>query len=237
MRGIIEGQAVQITSRAKLSSEQALVMGPLPAASSGLECIVVIDGRPAAALRFRDEPRAEGRSFIAHLGPKHQLSRVLLVSGDRKSEVAYLAEQVGIAEVFAQQSPEDKLAIVRRETARAKTVMVGDGINDAPALMAATVGIAVGQHSDITSEAAGVVIMDSSLGKLDEFMHISARMRRIALQSAVGGMAASLMGMGAASAGWLSPVMGAMLQELIDVVAVLNALRAALPPKELTDYQ
>ncbi len=161
----------------------------------------------------------------------------LLVAGDRESEVAYLAKQVGITEVFAQQSPEDKLAIVRRETARAKTVVVGDGINDAPALMAATVGIAVGQRSDITSEAAGVVIMDSSLGKLDEFMHISSRMRRIALQSAVGGMVASLVGMGAASAGWLSPVMGAMAQELIDVVAVLNALRAALPPKELTDYQ
>jgi cation transport ATPase len=103
--------------------------------------------------------------------------------------------------------------------------------------MAATVGVAGGQASDITSEAAGVVIMDSSLAKLDEFMHISERMRRIALQSSIGGMIASFIGMGAAAAGWLPPVMGAMAQEIIDVAAVLNALRAALPPKELTDYE
>ena len=104
----------------------------------------------------------------------------MLVSGDRESEVRYLAEQVGISEVHAQKSPEEKLAIVRAETAKAKTLFVGDGINDAPALMAATVGVAIGQNSDITAEAAGVVIMDSSLEKVDEFMHISRRMRRIA---------------------------------------------------------
>jgi heavy metal translocating P-type ATPase len=235
--GTVAGRVVRITSRSQFSAEPAADLAALPAGSGGLECIVVIDGRPAAACRFRDEPRAEGQSFIAHLGPKHQLLRVLLVSGDRESEVAHLAKQVGITEVFAQQSPEQKLAIVQREMALAKTVMVGDGINDAPALLAATVGVAVGQHSDITSEAAGVVIMDSSLEKLDEFMHISARMRRVALQSAVGGMLASLIGMGAAAAGWLSPVAGAMIQELIDVAAVLNALRAAWPPKALTDYQ
>jgi heavy metal translocating P-type ATPase len=237
LRGVVAGQTVRITSRGRLIGEQASGMDRLPAVLSGLECLLVIEGRPAAAFHFRDEPRAEGPSFIAHLGPKHKLSRVLLVSGDREAEVAYLARQVGIVEVFAQQSPEDKLAIVRRETARAKTVFVGDGINDAPALLAATVGIAVGQRSDITSEAAGVVIMDSSLEKLDEFMHISARMRRIAVQSAVGGMLLSLVGMAAAAVGWLSPVMGAMAQELIDIAAVFNALRAALPPKALTDYQ
>lgn len=237
LRGIVAGRMVQVTSRQHLTSEQRFGMRWVADASAGLECVIVMDGRPMAVCRFRDEPRAEGRSFIAHLGPRHQFSRVLLVSGDREREVAFLAEQVGIAEVFAQQSPEDKLAIVRRETARAKTVVVGDGINDAPALMAATVGIAVGQRSDITSEAAGVVIMDSSLERLDEFMHISARMRRIAVQSAVGGMLLSLVGMAAAAVGWLSPVMGAMAQELIDVAAVLNALRAAMPPKELTDYR
>ena len=116
----------------------------------------------------------------------------MIVSGDRESEVRYLAEQVGITEIHAQKSPEEKLAIVRKETAAAKTLYVGDGINDAPAMMAATVGMAIGQNSDVTAEAAGVVVMDNSLEKVDEFMHISRRMRIIALQSAVGGMALSM---------------------------------------------
>ena len=160
----------------------------------------------------------------------------MLVSGDRESEVRYLAEQVGIDLVFAGQAPEQKLELVREETRRAKTVFLGDGINDAPALTAATAGIAFGQNSDITAEAAGAVILDSSLLKVDEFLHISRRMRSIALQSALGGMALSLVGMTIAAAGYLPPVAGAILQEVIDVFAVLNALRAAIPPRTLSDY-
>jgi len=160
---------------------------------------------------------------------------VLLVSGDRESEVRYLAEQVCITEVYAQKSPEDKLAIVRTETAAARMLYVGDGINDAPATMAATVGMAIGQNSDVTAEAAGVVIMDNSISKVDEFMHISRRMRTIALQSAVGGMALSVIGMLVAATGHLSPVNGAITQEVIDVLAGLNALRAAFPPRVLHD--
>jgi cation transport ATPase len=98
------------------------------------------------------------------------------------------------------------------------------------------VGIAFGQNSDVTAKAAGAVIMDSSLRKLDELIHISRRMRRIALQSAVGGMVLSAIGMLFAASGYLSPVAGAISQEIIDVLAVLNALRVAIPPKSLTDY-
>jgi P-type E1-E2 ATPase len=155
----------------------------------------------------------------------------MIVSGDRESEVRYLAEEVGITEIHAQKSPEEKLAIVRRETAAASTLFVGDGINDAPAMMAATVGVAIGENSDVTAEAAGVVIMGNALEKVDEFMHISGRMRAIALQSAVGGMALSVIGMASAATGHLSPVSGALTQEVIDVLAVLNALRAAWPPR------
>ena len=108
-------------------------------------------------------------------------------------------------------------------------------VGDAPALTAATVGIAFGQASDVTAEAASVVIMDSSLGRVDELLHIGRRMRAIALQSAVGGMILSVVGMGLAAAGYLPPVTGAIAQELIHVFAVLNALRASVSPSSLTD--
>lgn len=233
--GIVSGRTVQITSRNKLLSQDIAGADQLPTVAGGLECVVVIDGRYAAMFRFRDSPRAESRSFVKHLGPKHAITRVMLVSGDRDSEVRYLAEKVGITEIFAEQSPEQKLALVRAETAKAKTLYVGDGINDAPAMMAATVGMSIGQNSDVTAEAAGVVVMDNSLEKVDEFMHISRRMRTIALQSAVGGMVLSMIGMGFAATGNLSPVMGSIMQEVIDVAAVLNALRAAFPPKVIHD--
>jgi P-type E1-E2 ATPase len=147
-----------------------------------------------------------------------------------------LAEKVGITEVYASQSPEQKLSLVREETTKADTVFMGDGINDAPALTAATVGIAFGQGSDVTAEAAGAVVLDSSLERVDELLHIGHRMRTIALQSAIGGMALSLVGMLLAASGYLPPVAGAVTQEVIDVLAVLNALRASLTPRVLTDY-
>ena len=135
----------------------------------------------------------------------------MIVSGDRESEVRYLAEQVGITEIHAQTKSRRKTrASSATKPPKAKTLYVGDGINDAPAMMAATVGMAIGQNSDVTAEAAGVVVMDNSLEKVDEFMHISRRMRIIALQSAVGGMALSVIGMVFAATGHLSPVSGAI---------------------------
>jgi len=235
LRGTVASHQVLVTSRKQLLANNTPGADQLPEIAGGLECVVVVDGQYAATFRFRDAPRAESKSFIGHLGPTHHFSRVMIISGDRESEVRYLAEQVGITEVFAQQSPEEKLALVRTETAAAKTLYVGDGINDAPAMMAATVGIAIGQNSDVTAEAAGVVIMDNSLTKVDEFMHISRRMRVIALQSAVGGMALSIIGMAFAATGHLTPVAGAVAQEVIDVLAVLNAVRAAFPPKVIHD--
>jgi P-type E1-E2 ATPase len=158
------------------------------------------------------------------------------VSGDRESEVRYLAEQVGIDEVHASRTPEEKVEITRHEMNRAPTLFIGDGINDAPALVTATVGLAFGHQSEITAEAAGAVIMDTSLTRVDELFHLAKRMRRIALQSAVGGMSLSVVGMLVAFAGWLPPVGGAVVQEIIDVAAVLNALRAAMPGGLLSDY-
>jgi heavy metal translocating P-type ATPase len=236
LRGTVAGHEVRLTSRKQLTREDSAAAQALPPAAGGLECVILVDGRYVATYRFRDRPRREGKPFIRHLAPRHHIDRVMLLSGDRPAEVKYLADLVGIPEVLGGKSPEEKLEIVRTETARANTIYVGDGINDAPALVAATVGIAFGQNSDVTTEAADVVVMDSSLAKVDEFMHISARMRRIARQSAIGGMAASIVGMLVAAAGYLPPVAGAIVQEVIDVVVVVNALRVAIPPKDLTDF-
>ena len=237
LQGTVDGHSIQITSRKKLLKQQPDIIDQLPAQAGGLECAILIDNQYAGIYRFRDTPRTDGHSFINHLSPRHHINRTLLVSGDRESEVRYLADQVGIDNVFFSQSPEQKLAIVNDEITRANTIFVGDGINDAPALVAATIGIAFGQNSDVTSEAADVIVMDSSLQKIDEFLHISRRMRSIALQSAIGGMGLSMLGMLLASAGYLPPVAGALTQEVIDVMAVLNALRVAIPPKELIDFK
>ena len=236
LKGDVAGKQVEITSRKKFIDQQSHKIDLLPPVTDGLECIVLINDEYAATLQFRDEVRTDSSSFIHHLRPKHLFDKVMLVSGDRESEVRYLAEQVGIKHVFYSQRPEQKLEIVRNETLTAKTIFLGDGINDAPSLTAATIGIAFGQNSDITGEAADAVIMDSSLLKVDELFHIGERMRKIALQSAVGGMILSVVGMAFAGLGYLTPVAGAITQEIIDVFAVLNALRAAIPPKSLSDY-
>jgi len=232
LRGTIGGRAVQITGRKKMDSLKL----PLPPLESGLECLVFLRGRYAAAIRFHDAPRKDSASFIRHLLPKHGVAKVMLVSGDRESEVKYLAESVGISEVHAGKSPEEKVAIVKEETAKARTLFVGDGINDAPALMAATVGVAFGTQNDITTEAADAVVLETALEKIDELMHIGQRLRRIALQSALGGMAASILGMIAAALGYLPPIWGAVGQEVIDLLAVLNAVRVALPTETLQDF-
>jgi heavy metal translocating P-type ATPase len=232
LRGTIEGHSVRITGRNKVAAEAL----PLPPLESGLECLVFLDENYAAAIRFHDAPRKDTASFIGHLRPKHGVGRVMLVSGDRESEVKYLAERVGINEVRAGKTPEEKVAIVKEATAQGRTLFVGDGINDAPALMAATVGVAFGSQHDITTEAADAVVLETALGKIDELIHIGRRMRRIALQSALGGMAASILGMVAAAFGYLPPIGGAIGQEIIDLLAVLNAARVALPTEELQDY-
>lgn len=229
--------AVAITSRTRLAAIDPAGLTRLPPQGDGLECVVVIDGQAEAVLRFRDSPRADGRPFVSHLAPVHGLTRVMLVSGDREREVRWLAELVGITEVHAEVSPEGKLAIVEQAVAQAPTLFVGDGINDAPALAAATVGIAMGTASDVTTEAAGAVIMDQALERVDELFHIARRMRSIALQSAVGGMVASLVGMAFAAAGLLPPAAGALVQEGIDVAAVVNALRVSWRAGRLSDYR
>ncbi len=232
LSGRVGSSSVWITNRNKVIDRKLA----LPPVAPGLECLLFIDDSYAATFRFHDMPRQESRTFVKHLSPRHAVNRVLIVSGDRDQEVRHLAEQVGIAELHSAKSPEDKVAIVRKEAAQAPTLFLGDGINDAPAMQAATVGVAFGVQSDITSEAADAIILETSLGRVDELIHIARRMRRIALQSAAGGMGLSILGMIAAAFGYLPPIGGAVAQEIIDLAAVLNAVRVALPTHPLTDF-
>jgi len=237
LSGVIAGRSIHITGRPQALANGMVANAELPPVESGLECLVILDKRFAATLRFHDQPRADSSSFVRHLRPRHRANQVVLLSGDRRSEVEHLAQIVGIEHIYAGTSPEEKLRLVSEETARRRTLFVGDGINDAPAMLAATASVALGgKNSDVTAEAADAVIMDSSLRKVDELMHIAQRTRRIALETAIGGMALSGLGMLFAAFGYLPPLAGAISQEIIDLVAVLNALRMTLPPKRLSDF-
>jgi heavy metal translocating P-type ATPase len=234
LNGEIQGHGVRLTSRSKLPPSIREGLNDVP---SGMECVVTIDDKVAGILRFRDQPRPESKPFLKHVRSHHGFSKVVLLSGDRPSEVQHFAKAVGISDAFGGRSPEEKLALVQGLTAKENTLYIGDGINDAPAMMNSTVGLALGVNSDVTSEAAGAVVLQSSLGSVDELIHIGDRMRRIALTSAVGGMALSAIGMGAAFAGLLAPIEGAILQEFIDLAAILNSLRMILPSAPLTDLR
>ena len=232
LSGTLNGHEVVVTGRGKVLPKGLL----LPSVEPGLECLVFLDGVFAALFGFEDSPRADSAVFITHLSPRHHVSKVILVSGDREAEVAALAKKIGIRTAYGAKSPEEKVELVRAETAQAKTIFMGDGINDAPAMQAATVGIAFGAENDITAEAADAVILERSLEKVDELIHIGRRMRKIALQSALGGMALSAAGMLLAAFGFMSPITGAVAQEFIDLFAVLNAVRVTLPFGALRDF-
>ena len=228
----VDGIKVEVTGR-----KRAMGLGlALPEEGAGLECVVLMDGKFAALVRFRDAPRQDAPEFVRHLATRHGGSRVVLLSGDRESEVRYLADLAGIKEVLFGQSPEEKVKFVTEIAATTPVLYVGDGINDAPALRAATVGIALGDKGEIAVQAADAAILEPSLRRVDQLIHIGRRMRRIALQSAVGGMALSGICMALAAGGYLTPAAGALAQEAIDVAAVLNALRVGIAHSSMSDY-
>lgn len=235
--GTVNGKVIEMLGRSQFKRRIPDLANLLPPTRSGLECIALIDGEYGATFLFHDTPRRDGRAFIKHLSEKHSFGEVILLSGDREEEVKYLANLFGIDRAHAGKSPEEKTAIVSKISAMKKTIYVGDGINDAPALAAATVGIALGQNSDITTEAADIIILDPSLEKIDEVFHIGQRMRSIALETGVGGMMLSVVGVVFAALGLLPALTGAILQEIIDLVVILNALRMSVPPKTLVDYR
>ena len=196
------------------------------ALDEALTVFVAVRGALVGALLFDDPVRPDAARTIRRLRAAG-IQRAVLVTGDRAEIAETVGAAMGLDEVLAERTPAEKVAAVRLESERAPTIMVGDGINDAPALAAAGIGVALGARgSSASSEAADVVITVDRLDRLAEALRIAGRSRRIALQSVVIGMALSFAAMAAAAAGQLPPTAGALLQEGIDVAVILNALRA-----------
>ncbi|MHB1851919.1 MAG: heavy metal translocating P-type ATPase, partial [Acidimicrobiales bacterium] len=190
---------------------------------------VSVDGEPAGVLVLEDPIRTDAARTVRALR-QSGIERIVMVTGDRHEVAETVGAVIGVDEVMAERSPVEKLDAVREERQHAPTVMVGDGINDAPALALADVGVAIGARgATVSSEAADMVLMTDRLDRLAQVRSVAARTRRIAIQSVVAGMAMSLAAMGAAAVGRLPAVWGALLQEGIDVAVILNALRALRP--------
>ncbi len=190
---------------------------------------VRVDGEPAGVLVLVDPVRPDAARTVRVLR-RAGIERVVMVTGDRSEVAEAIGAVVGVDTVLAERTPAEKVDAVRAERANGPTMMVGDGINDAPALAVSDLGVAVGARgASVSSETADVVLTVNRLDRLGEAMGIARRSRSIALQSVVAGMAMSLVAMGVAAAGYLPPVAGAILQEAIDVTVILNALRALRP--------
>ena len=187
---------------------------------------VEAEGDPIGAVLLKDPLRADAARTLRRLRGAG-IRRLVMLTGDRPEPAQEVGKVLGLDEVRAEQTPASKVAGVRAEGQRAVTVMVGDGLNDAPALAAATVGVAMGARgATASSEAADVVLTTDRLDRLADAMEIARRARRIAVQSALAGMAMSLAAMTVAAFGLLPPAAGALLQEGIDAAVILNALRA-----------
>ena len=187
---------------------------------------VAIDGVMAGALLLHDEIRAELPRALRLLR-KAGVERIVMLTGDRRDVAETIGALLGVDEVLAEQTPEDKLAAIKASHPAGSIIMVGDGVNDAPALAAADVGVAMGARGTAASaEAAGVVLLVDRLDRLAEALRISHRARAIAVESVVAGMGLSFAAMAGAALGYLPPLAGAVLQEVIDVAVILNALRA-----------
>jgi soluble P-type ATPase/iron-sulfur cluster repair protein YtfE (RIC family) len=196
------------------------------ALDGALTVFVQVDGTPVGALLLDDPIRPDAARTIRQLR-RDGIRRIVMVTGDRADNATTVGSVIGVDEVLAERSPADKVEAVKLEKRLGPTIMVGDGINDAPALAVADVGVAVGARgSTASSEAADVVLTVDRLDRLGEAIVIARRARRIALQSVIVGIGLSLLAMLVAAAGYLPPAWGALLQEAIDVAVILNALRA-----------
>jgi len=224
-RQVALGKARWLTAGGALPAAAAEVRRRAEAeGTSGV--FVAVDGQLAGALIIEDPVRADTPAALRELRAAG-VSRIVILTGDREEVARTVADQLGADAVLAERTPAQKVETVLEERRRGVTAMVGDGVNDAPALAAADVGIAMGARgATAASESADVVIAVDRLDRVAEAVAIARRARAVAVQSVVAGMALSGFGMLLATAGWLPPVAGAVFQEAIDVAVILNALRA-----------
>jgi heavy metal translocating P-type ATPase len=194
--------------------------------------LVAIEGRPAGALVLDDPIRVDAARTIRQLR-RTGIERVVMVTGDRAEVAEAVGLLVGVDEVKASMTPAGKVDVVRAESAAGATMMVGDGINDAPALALAGIGVAIGARgSTASSETAGAVLTVDRLDRLAEARLIARRSRKLAVQAVVLGMSLSVLAMAVAATGSLPATAGAVLQEVIDVMAIAVALRAVRPGRD-----
>ena len=231
IRGEVGGTRVALGQARWLASHS-----PMPAAAAGLRrrteveglssVFIAVDGEIAGAMVVEDSVRADTPHAIQMLR-RSGIRRIVLLTGDREEVARSVGASLGADSVLWERSPREKVESVLAEGRSAVTVMVGDGVNDAPALAAADVGIAMGARgATASSEAADAVIVVDRLDRVAEAIGIARRARGIAVQSVLAGMGLSAVGMVLAAFGWLPPVAGAVFQEAIDVAVILNALRA-----------
>lgn len=230
IRGVVEGRPVAVGKAAWAAPGAAsdwVAEARRQAAAAGSVTVFVGVGGTLAAVLLLDDPIRPDAARTFRLLRQAGIRRAVMVTGDRSAVAEPIGTLVGADTVHAEQSPAGKVAVVAAETAKASTVMVGDGINDAPALASAGVGVALGARgATASSEAADVVITVDRLERLAETLAIARRSRAVATQSVVAGMGLSLLAMLFAAAGALPPTAGALLQEGIDIAVILNALRA-----------
>ena len=203
------------------------------AALEGAATVFVRVGAAVAGVVLLADPVRPDAARTLRALRRAGIERVAMVTGDRPEVAQAIGAAVGVDEIFAERAPAEKSDVVEMERHRGPVMMVGDGVNDAPALALADVGVAIGARgASVSSETADVVLTVNRLDRLGEAMAVARRSRSIAMQSVVAGMAMSLAAMGVAAAGYLPPVAGAVLQEAIDVVVILNALRALRPGRQ-----
>lgn len=235
LEGVVDGRQVRAGSRALMLGDEEAPWWARSAAndregSSGLAIYVSVDGRIVAFLLMTDAVREGASVALAQLHAAG-VSRIIMVTGDDVEAANAVGALLGIDEVYADRSPAEKLAAVASEQRRQPTMMVGDGINDAPALAAADIGIAMGARgATASSEAADVVILVDRIDRVPHAVMIAQRTREIAMQSIVVGLALSGIAMMFAAYGYITPVAGALLQEGIDIAVIVNALRALSGP-------
>jgi heavy metal translocating P-type ATPase len=234
LEGVIDGRSVRVGSHQMvcgLRKPDAWALRALRRAAwrSALSVFVAVDENTIGVILLADELRRETPRAVQSLRTAG-VSRIVMVTGDRADAAETIGAALDLDAVLAEREPADKVDAVITEQRQSPTVMVGDGINDAPALAAANVGIAMGARgASASSEAADVVILVDRLDRVSEAVAIARRTRGIALQSILSGMALSGVAMGFAAVGLLPPIAGALTQEVIDIAVILNALRALTP--------